>query len=132
VDLTIKLTLNEQFLKDVLVTICETPGMYGIGSWGAVKRVTKGKPDDYTEVELEYDLKEKDEGNREGLFVMGLPQVAEGIRRILTTPRDKMALHPSNMGRVAAAVCSDDSGQIDGEAADWIAQAAIYNEVVYG
>lgn len=130
--LTMTIDIPDDFLKDVLVTICETPGAYGIHYWANVEKVTKGKADDYTEVELAYDLEAGEEGNRKGRFTMGLEQIASGIAIIVGGTPEKLALHAANIGRVVSAVSSKDSGQIDGEAADWIAQAAIFGKVIYG
>lgn len=130
--LTMTVEIPDDFLKDVLTTITETPGAYGIRYWGDVEKVTKGEPSDYTEVELAYDLEAGEEGNRNGRFTMGLQQVAAGIALILGGSPEKLALHSRNIGRVMAAVATNDAGQIDGEAADWIAQAAIFGKVIYG
>jgi hypothetical protein len=130
--LTMTVEIPDEFLKDVLTSICETPGVYGIAYWGNVEKVTQGRPDDYTEVDLAYDLEAGEEGNRNGRFTMGLQQVASGIAIILGGSPEKLALHQSNIGRVMAAVAANDAGQIDGEAADWIAQAAIFGKVIYG
>lgn len=130
--MTMEIDLPDDFLKDILTTICETPGAYGSAYWLTVEKVTKGEPSDYTEVELAYDLEEGEEGDCKGRFTLGLAQIAEGIVRIITGAPDKLSLHESNIGRVVAAVAAKDSGQIDGDAADWIAQAAIFGKVIYG
>ncbi len=130
--MTVTLDIPDDFLKEVLVTICETPGAYGVHYWANVEKVTKGEPSDYTEVELAYDLEEGEEGNRNGRFTMGPEQIAKGIALIVNGAPGKIGLHESNIGRVVAAVAAKDSGNIDGEAADWIAQVAIFGKVIYG
>ena len=126
----ITLELDEQFLKDVLTTICES-GNYGINYWATPGRVVEGTPTDYTAVQIAYDREEGSEGDRKGRIKMNLKRVAEGIQRVLTTSPKELYLHESYIGRIAAAVAANDAGQIDGELADWIAQAAIFKKMVY-
>lgn len=121
----------EDFVKSVITSAIES-GNYGIAYWANVDSISKGTSSDYSEVKLKYDLRDKPEGNREGRFTLGVEQIGEGIRLIMTGDPKQLGLHESNIGRVAAAVSAKDAGQIDGDAADWIVQVAIFGEVVFG
>jgi hypothetical protein len=58
--------------------------------------------------------------------------IVTGIERILTGDPEKIHLHPDNCAIVASAIAADDPGDIDAAAADWIVQAGLFGEVVYG
>lgn len=126
--ISIEFDLPAQFLKNVMVSALES-GQHGTSTWATCVQISKGTGSDYSEVILHYDLKDEAEGNRAGLHKMGLAEVAEGIKRALS---HGFELGSAVRGRIAQAVATYDSGEIDGPAADVIFQAAIYGEVVYG
>lgn len=124
--------LSKQFLMDVLCTICEGGSNYW-SDFVASKWEGEGPARGYTEAKMLYDDPEQDEGNRRGRFTMGLAQVATGIQLILEKfciegCDDKHNLAQEIKGRIATL----DAGNIDGEAADCIAQVALFGEIVYG
>jgi hypothetical protein len=124
---TRRLTINisEEFLSDVLTVIVETPGVWGIHQWATIDEWNG------TTAKLHYDRADDDEGSRKGRATLTVASVLRGIQAIAETPRETMGLHPSNIGRVLGAAIANDSSDIDGEAGDWIAQAAIFGKQVY-
>lgn len=58
-----------------------------------------------------------------------LSSVANGIERLL---RPDFKVSGNIVKAVERAVCEDDAGEIDAEAADCIIQAALFDEIVYG
>ena|SRR3990167_3887069 len=125
--ITLDFDLEEQFLKDVLVTICEG----GLCSWAHCERVWdqtgEGLDRSYTKARIRYDHQDQPEGSRTESFTMTLDAVAQGFRNLLA-PDFKIG----DRIPIIAAIMEDDAGQIDANAADCIAQAVIFGELIYG
>jgi hypothetical protein len=64
------------------------------------------------------------------------PMLRQGIKRVLTRQMNNPApyanIHSRYSGRLLAALLEQDSGQVDGELADIILQAAYFGHIVYG
>jgi hypothetical protein len=124
-NLELQYTLPKDFLRNILISAFES-GVHGSHCWVDVVECRDTHAGGYDALYIKYDRKGGDEGSRKGRRVLDLEDVREGIRRLLASP--KIKLHSSYRGRIAAAVVNQDSGEIDGELADYIVQAAVYND----
>lgn len=129
--------VSMQFLSDVLTNFVEN--CPSATSWlgdenSKVVRIEDDR-DDKTWLEPlsvirftgRYDKKDQAEGERGGKTVIDLATISIGMSRALTY-KD---LRSDIRGAILTAIINDDAGEIDSEAADVIAQMAIFSEVVY-
>lgn len=137
VSISLSFAVSKQFLSNILTGMAETcPEMV---SWFGDKntkiiRIEDDK-DDQTWLEPlsvyrivgRYDHKSDEEGSRKGRFTMDMTAIADGLRHV-----GNANIYPALKGRILSAMAEDDSGEIDSEACDVIAQLAIFGEVVYG
>lgn len=124
-NLKLEYTLSKDFLRNVMTSAFES-GVYGSSSWSTVLEI-RGN---YDAVHISYDRKTGQEGERKGRKWLDLDSLIEGIRRLLSSKR--IDLGNSLRGRLAAAVVTQDAGEIDGPLADCVVQAAVFNDVIYG
>ena len=121
--LTLDYNVSNDFLDNVITSATES-GVHGATYWLRVRAELKDG------VRIDYDLKEGEEGDLKGRFTMRRRQVLIGIQRLLTNRA--IDIGPGARGRLAGAVITDDSGEVDGPLADLIFQAAVFNDVIYG
>lgn len=113
-------TVDDEFLKDVLVTAVEG----GINDWARIKRVHP-HGEDYTSAEIA-PAYESDEFNP---CTIDLGTIITGIERAL---EPSAPLNSDILGDILRAVLSNDAGHIDATDADAIVQLAVHGELVYG
>lgn len=130
-EITVKFTLSDQLLRDVLCTALEG----GIGYWAEASDIetveveVNGSPmQEYVGCTLTDCEGTDDEGN-DWTHKVTLDTVAEGIRRIMA--REARARRDIE-DAIRAAVADADAGTIDADAADVIMQVALFGEIVYG
>jgi hypothetical protein len=127
--------VSKQFLSDILAGMAETcPEM--VGWFGddktVIERIAEGEdwlsPLSVIRITGRYDRKEHDEGTRLGKATLDFAAVQLALTRLCTYK----ALDDSIRGRIMLGLMDNDCGHIDSEAADVLAQLAIFGEVVYG
>ncbi|MGN7104887.1 hypothetical protein ACTHR6_24965 [Ralstonia holmesii] len=131
-DINLKLEVSDQFLWDVLCTAVEGGSNY----WAQFKTLERYEGEhgpEHARVRVtEYGDADSAVSRKE----IGLTDLAEGMRRIMTRtmdkPEDHANVHSSHSGALLVAVVEDDAGQVDGELADLILQAAMFGHIVYG
>lgn len=128
-ELKLRYTLPKDFLRNILISAFES-GVHGSSSWATALEARDTHTRGYDALYISYDRKNDIEGARKGRKLIKLEHVAEGIRRILANKRIDLNNH--DRGRLAAAVVTLDSGEVDGPLADCVIQAAVFNNVIYG
>ena len=125
---------RSEFLNDIVTTAVEG----GTGYWAYTSgyKWGDGQPTVATLTEIEAGMPGE---TKPRTMVLDADAVARGIGRIVkrTMPVVGMngnpgGLHPSYVKLIAGASAINDGGDIDAELADIIAQAAMFNEIVYG
>lgn len=137
VDVALHFQVSKQFLSYILIGMAETcPEML---SWFGdhntdIVRIEDDKDDktwldplSVIRIVGRYDRKEDEEGSRKGRATLDFAAVIMGLQRVGSAD-----IYPALKGRILSAMANDDSGDIDSEACDVIAQLAIFSEVVYG
>lgn len=127
--------VSKQFLSDILVGMAETcPEMT---SWFGdenikVERIAEDgdwlEPLSVIRIVGKYDDPKDAEGSRQRKAVIDMASIAIALHRLITYG----PLSPEIKGRILTAMAENDSGHIDSEACDVIAQLAIFGEVIYG
>jgi predicted mannosyl-3-phosphoglycerate phosphatase (HAD superfamily) len=134
-EITIKRRLSDEFLSNVLHTAAEG----GIGYLARARKaqVEKAASGDWIDdILLAYEVKPRtDEGqafadgdSRNDWQHIDHAKIAQAIERILT----EQLTNDTIREYISTAVLEDDSGNIDGEAADCIVQIAALGEIVFG
>jgi hypothetical protein len=134
VTIGVSFQVSKQFLSDILVCMAETcPEMtswFGDESTEIV-RIAEGEdwltPLSVLRIIGHYDKKGRDEGSRTGRAAIDFAAVVVGLQRV-----PHADLYAALKGRIMQAMAENDCGHIDSEAADVIAQLAIFGELVYG
>lgn len=117
--LHVEVELDDEFLKDVLITALEG----GIGYWSACSEY---KPDaGYAVI---HELNDDETAYDGPPVVVNIETILLGIKRILERPMVGKPHHEW----ISNGVRNNDAGDIDSECADLIVQAALFDEVRYG
>jgi hypothetical protein len=135
-DVTIGVTfqVSKQFLSDILVCMAETcPEMtswFGDESTDIV-RIAEGEdwltPFSVLRITGRYDGKRSAEGSRGRSTTIDFASIVVALQRV-----PHADIYAALKGRIMQSLAENDCGHIDSEAADVIAQLAIFGEVVYG
>jgi hypothetical protein len=127
--------VSKQFLSDILTGMAETcPEMTSWFGDENIDIVRVGEDEDWLKplsvlrITGRYDRKKDDEGSRKGRTTLDFASVQIALTRLCTY----QDLCVSIRGRIIAGLIDNDCGHIDSEAADVLAQLAIFGEVVYG
>lgn len=131
--ITVTLDVKDQFLRDVLCTAVEGGSNYW-AHFRSVKRF-KGEYGLEWEVVTVYEVGDSD-ASHTAKHVVGLPELREGVRRVImgdmTDKASHANCHPSNGATLLQAVVTDDAGNVDADLADLVLQAACFGHIVYG
>jgi len=132
---TLTLEPSAQFLRDVLCTAAEGGSNY----WAAFRTLERHDGEHGPERQRVRVFEMGDDDEAQSQHDIGLPELAEGVRRMLAGDMTEKADHanPAAQYRAAlfAALISEpggDAGQIDADLADLILQAAALGRIVYG
>lgn len=130
-EVTVKFTLSDQLLRDVLCVALEG----GIGYWAEASDIktieveVNGSPmTEYVSCTLTDAEGTDDEGN-DWTHSVTLDTVAEGIRRIMS---GEVRARRDIEDAIRAGVADNDAGHIDADAADVILQVALFGAITYG
>lgn len=136
--ITVKIDLTDEFLRDVMVTMVES-GNYCIWYWGACSDIRRmddhrrhrgGQCQRHVD---EFFLRESENHDDDHLEphskVVNKVEVAKAIERILN---GTVPVASDIVGYIFQGVTTMDAGDIDATAADCIAQAILFDELVYG
>jgi hypothetical protein len=120
----IEMELKDAFLAAVLCTAIEGAIEY----WASVpKDSVVSREDDYVSAKI-VESEASTDGEDPKEKTIGYAELADGIRKaLLVNPLD-----PDIRASILQAVCEDDAGFIDAQAADVIVQMAVFGELVYG
>jgi hypothetical protein len=137
VTIGVSFQVSKQFLSDTLVGMAETcPEMlvwFGDEDTEIVRIEDTEPPHDWlnpgsvVRITGRYDGKRSAEGSRRYKATIDFASVVVGLQRVAHAD-----IYAELKGRILQACADNDCGQIDSEAADVIAQLAVYGEVVYG
>jgi hypothetical protein len=116
--------IPKDFTASVVTTAIES-GVQGIGYWAST-RAYAWQGEDYAQAVIM-----DKESERPHMYVLNHETIKAGIHMIMDR-ENEMALDDSYRHAVRQAVLDDDAGQIDGDLADQIVQAATLGDVIYG
>ena len=123
ITITTEVTLSDDFLRDVLITAVEG----GIGYWCSLSEYRHSAEDPYCIVDEVYEADEDEYATLPCRVATG--DIARGIALIVGR---ETSLSPHGVGVVVNALMQDDAGELDADSADWIFQAALLGDVIFG
>lgn len=127
--INITIPVADAMCASVLCTAFES-GQCGMGYWACAEDIVHGSADPLADDYYKEIVISDDEGDDpDWRFTLDYAAIRNGIERVLSPG---FSVNPTVRGYVMRAVCEDDAGHIDGDAADVIVQAACFNEIVYG
>lgn len=140
ISITLDIEIPDQLCADILCTMLEG-GVYGIGYWACADNIqrTPGYDDperkadwNYVSAELSDAEHDEDDPDSKPQFepkTMDYALIRKGIAACLAPGAN---LNKSTQGYIFSGVVNKDGGDIDGDAADAIAQFAMFGKLVYG
>lgn len=126
--ITITIDVPDSTCAAIICTAFES-GQYGIGYWACAEDVQHGSEDPLDDLYYKSITLVDAEEAEDWKHVVDYAAIRRGLQAVLS-PGFKV--NPTMRGYVQSGVVGDNLGDIDGDAADVIVQAACFGEIVYG
>lgn len=130
--INVDISLEDQFLMDVLITAVESGG-YALHYWLDNASLVVHRTDDLDVTRIDFRCRDYDGKNTN--YSIGTEQVSKAIERLLSNDADKhllITLNDEIRGSIYEGALTNDAGCIDAIGADVIVQVAAFGEVVFG